>query len=142
MRTLDLKPWPFAERPRVLIEHPDPDARLEIAVALRDAGCTVAMCTGPESEGSPATRCPVHKLEPCAIVDGADVVLTGLAFDEDDGRNVLQGLRARYPSTPLVVEATVIDALELKDLLEGCTVIPQDAEPSHVVNAVLAALPA
>jgi hypothetical protein len=54
---------------------------------------------------------------------------------------VLRGLRARYPD-PLVVEATVADALAGEDVLAGCTIVPQDADPGGVVDAVLAPLAA
>lgn len=139
--TIELQPWPFTQRPRVLIEHPDPDAGLELATALRRAGCTVAICTGPDSADDSPTRCPLHQLEPCVVVEGADVVVTALGLDREDGRNVVRGLRTRYPSTPLVVEATVADTLELGDELDGCTVVPQDAESDRVVAAVMDALP-
>lgn len=139
--TIELKPWPFAQRPRVLIEHPDPDSGLELATALRRAGCTVAICQGPDAGAEPPTRCPLHQLEPCVVVEGADIVVTALDLDRDEGRAVLHGLRIRYPNTPLVVEATVGNEFELGDELEGCTVVPQKAKPDRVVAAVIGALP-
>jgi CheY-like chemotaxis protein len=139
--TIDLPPWPYPERPRVLIEHPDPDTALELATAIRHAGCTVGICRGPDATTDPATRCPLHRLEPCVAVEGADLVVTVLDLEERDGREVLRGLRARYPSKPLVVAATVGETLEHGDLLEGCTVVPVSTEPEQVVAAVLDALP-
>jgi DNA-binding NarL/FixJ family response regulator len=73
-------------------------------------------------------------------VEGADLVVTALDLEEEEGREVLRGLRTRYPSTPLVVEATVSQTLELRELLEGCTVVPERAEPEQLVAAVVAAL--
>ena len=140
--TIEPQPWQFPQRPRVLVEHPDPDAGLVLATALRRAGCTVAICRGPDAAGEPATRCPLHELEPCAPVEGADVVVTALGLDREEGRDVVRGLRTRYRSTPLVVEADASDALELADELEGCVVIPRDADPDQVVAAVMGALPA
>jgi CheY-like chemotaxis protein len=134
--TIEPGPWRFATGPRVLIEHPDPSAGLDLATAVRNAGCTVAICRGPDAAADPATRCPLHRLEPCAVVEGADVVVTALGLEREDGRDVLRGLRARYPSTPLVVAATVSMSLELKDELTGCTVVPEDAEPASVAAAV------
>jgi hypothetical protein len=134
--TIDPEPWRFSGRPRVLIEHPDAGAGLDLATALRRAGCTVAICRGPDATADPATRCPLHRLEPCAVVEGADVVVTALGFDREDAREVLRGLRTRYPSTPLVIEATVAETLELEDELAGCTVVPQDADPDRVAAAV------
>jgi CheY-like chemotaxis protein len=132
--TLDLQPWAFAGRPRVLVEHPDPDSCMDLVAELRRRGCTVAICKGPDSDA----RCPVHSLEPCCAVEGADVVLTALGFEREDARSVLRGLRTRYPSTPLIVEAAVADALELEDDLRGCTVIPENAEPGRVAEIVAA----
>jgi hypothetical protein len=134
--TIDPGPWRFAQGPRVLIEHPDPNAGLDLAIALRNAGCAVAICRGPDAAADPATRCPLHQLEPCALVQGADVVVTALGLGREDGRDVLHGLRTRYPSTPLVVEATVSESLELADELAGCTVVPIDAGPASVATAV------
>jgi hypothetical protein len=139
--TIDLQPWPYTERPRVLIEHHQPDAALELATAIRQAGCTVGICRGPDATADPATRCPLHRLEPCIAVEGADLVVTALDLEEEEGRQVLRGLRTRYPSTPLVVAATVGETLDLGELLEGCTVVPVDAEPEQVAAAVHGALP-
>jgi hypothetical protein len=138
--TIELGPWRFDQRPRVLIEHPDPEAGLEFATAFRRAGCTVAICRGPNASGPQPTRCPLHGLEPCAVVEGADVVVTALGFDLDESRAVLRGLRMRYPSTPLVVLVALADALALERELAGCTVLPQDAEQERVVGAVTAML--
>jgi len=140
--TIELGPWRSDQRPRVLIEHPDPEAGLELATALRGAGYTVAICRGPELSGEQPTRCPLHGLEPCAVVEGADVVVTGLGFDREESRGVLRGLRLRYASTPLVVQVALADALALEHELAGCTVLPQDAEPERVVAAVTAVLTA
>jgi DNA-binding NarL/FixJ family response regulator len=139
--TIELRPWAYPERQRVLIEHRDPDAGLELAAAIRRAGCTVGICRGPDARAEPATRCPLHGLEPCAVVEGADLIVTALDLEEEESREVLRGLRTRYASTPLVVVATVGETLELGDVLEGCTVVPVNAEPERIVAAVLEALP-
>jgi hypothetical protein len=91
---------------------------------------------GPDAEGSPPTRRPLHDLQPCVIVEGADVVETRLGFGREDARGVLRGLRMRYADTPLVVAADVADVLELERELDGCTVVPEDAAPARVVAAV------
>jgi CheY-like chemotaxis protein len=140
-RTIDLQPWAFDERPRVLIEHPDPDRGLELGTALRAHGFTVGVCTGPAVAGDREHRCPLHRLQPCVAVEGADAVVTALDLETDAGREVLRGLRARYPSTPLVALATVGEALDLADALAGCTVLAVDADPEHVAAAVVDSLP-
>lgn len=134
--TIDLQPWPYSERPRVLIEHPSPDLALRLATAIRRSGCTVAICSGPEA----SRRCPLHCLEPCIAVEGADLVVTALDLRRDDSRDVLRGLRTRYPDTPLVVAATVQETLDLADLLEGCVVVPVDCSPERFAAAVLQGL--
>jgi hypothetical protein len=138
---IDLHPWPSAKRPRVLIEHPDPDSALELAAAIRRHGCTVGICRGPDAAADPPTRCPLHQLEPCVAVEGADVIVTALDLEGRDGRAVVEGLRTRYASRPYVILATVGQTLELGALLEGCTVLPIDAEPWRVADAVLERLP-
>ena len=134
--TIDLPPWPFADRPRVLLEHPDPAACFALTDELRRRGCAVAVCSGPDEDA----RCPLHALESCAAVEGADVVVTALGLEREDAREVLRGLRTRYPGTPLVVAVAVADALELEDELYGCTVVPEDAEPARIADAVAGAL--
>lgn len=133
-------PWRFAGGPRVLVEHPDPVAGLDLAMALRDAGCAVAVCRGPNAAADPGDRCPLHKLEPCAIVEGADVVVTALDLEGDEGREVLRGLRTRYPSTKLVVAATPRASLDLAPELEGCTVVAPTSEPDAIAAAVTSLL--
>jgi hypothetical protein len=139
---IDLAPWPFPEGPRVLIEHPDPNEALDLAGAISRAGFSVGICRGPARSGDPPTRCPLHKLEPCIAVEGADVVVTALDLADEDGVGVLRGLRTRYASKPLIVAATVSQSLELADVLEGCTVVPVDEEPDAVVAAVCEAFAA
>jgi hypothetical protein len=134
--TIDLGPWPFLDGPRVLIEHPDPNEALDLAGAIRRARCSVYICSGPARAGDPPTRCPLHKLEPCVAVEGADVVVTALDLADKDGVGVVRGLRTRYPGKPLIVAATVSQTLELGDVLEGCTVVPVDEGPGVVVTAV------
>ena len=139
---IDLQPWPFPERPRVLIELADQDRALELAASIKRAGYGVGVCRGPDAKSDPVSRCPLHQFEPCVVVEGADLVFTALDLEDEECRAVLQGLRTRYPSKPLVIAANVSDTLELGDLFAGCTVLPMDAPPEQVVEAVVAALPA
>lgn len=134
--TIALERWPYQDRPRVLIEHADPDQALELAGALRRAGCTVGICCGPDATTEPATRCPLHGLEPCVAVGGADVVVTALDLSAPDGVGVVRGLRTRYRDTPALVLATVEQTIALDDGLDGCTVLPINAKPEHVATAV------
>lgn len=139
-KIIELQPWSYEDRPRVLIEHGDPDEALELAGALRKAGLTVGICRGPDAHADQPTRCPLHHLEPCAAVEGADVVVAGLDLDKEDGVRVLEGLRVRYPSTALVVAVTPAQAIDHAALLRECSVVPVDAYPERVVRAVLLTL--
>jgi hypothetical protein len=134
--TIDLQPWPFADVPRVLVEHAEPANCLELVAELRHRGWAVALCSGPDAEA----RCPLHSFDECVAVAGADVVVTALDFGREEAREVLRGLRIRYAGKPVVVEAAVADALELEDELRGCTVMPVDANPTQVADAVAGSL--
>jgi hypothetical protein len=52
----------------------------------------------------------------------------------------MRGLRTRYRETPAVVLATVAQTLALEDVLDDCTVLPINAEPTYVATAVRALL--
>lgn len=87
--------WPSpGARARILLESPDlADAEAQ-AQKLGEAGYDVALCRGPEAAlppsfafdasprwfdaipGREATLCPVTCGEACALVDGADLVVT------------------------------------------------------------------
>jgi 4-carboxymuconolactone decarboxylase len=55
-QAVSLKPQPWRwGHPRVLVEHPDEAAGLEISSALRFAGYAVAVCPGPPGRG----QCPL-----------------------------------------------------------------------------------
>ena len=125
----------------MLIEHSEPNEALALATAIRSAGCAIAVCCGPDARAERPTRCPLHRLEPCLAVEGADVVVTVLDFQREDAREVLHGLRLRYPQTPVVAAVTVQQSLDLAAELEGCVVVPLDAEHARVVEAVIEAMP-
>jgi hypothetical protein len=95
---------------------------------------------GPDAKGDPAARCPLHGLELWVAVEGADLVVTALDLDQEDARQVLRGLRTRYPSMPLTVLATVDQTVELRDLLEGCTVLHGGGTPDQVTAEILGTL--
>ncbi len=94
MRRKRLEPglWDWPGRPRVLIEDPDLESGLATAWALRQAGYTVAICRGPE----PDEFCPLAGSDDCALVIGADVVVSGV------GPEVEEAVRRRHPGKPVV----------------------------------------
>jgi hypothetical protein len=118
----------------VLIECSQPDAALELAAALSAAGCTVGICRGPSTDA--ATRCPLHGLEPCVAVEGADLVVNELDLADPVAQEVVRGLRTRYPSTSLILIADSAVPDELDGLARECTIV-SPAEPERIVEAAL-----
>lgn len=130
--TINPQPWRWSE-PRVLVEHHEEEAGLEIASGLRMAGYAVAACCGPQRHG----QCPVTGDGGCAAAEDADLVVCCLGYEHETAREVLRGLRMRYPATPLLVEApSQLDA-ELEELLEGCHRLQGPATTEQIVSAAL-----
>jgi hypothetical protein len=111
-------PWPTApdRGRRVLVEATG--GRWSGERRLREAGFQVAVCSGPTSR-SPGDPCPLLVGEPCALVDGADVVVHLLPSDEPAHRGVAAALPTDGPEvliTPSdegrVAVAEVLEALE------------------------------
>jgi len=128
---LEPQPWRWTH-PRVLIEHPDEAAGLAIASGLRYAGFAVGVCPGPRGLG----QCPLTGPEGCAPAHDADVVVCSLGYEREAAREVLHELRRRYPHTKLLVEVPATIDAELRELLEGCQVVPAPASPQQIVEAV------
>jgi DNA-binding response OmpR family regulator len=128
------QPWPWPG-PRVLLENPDERAGLASTSALRWAGFAVAVCPGPKGDG----WCPLPRDDGCALVRGADVIVSSLGLARPEGREVLAALRARSPETPVLVEVGDEEAGEHADSLSGCTLLPSPVEPEQLVAAVVAA---
>lgn len=139
-RRLNPQPWPWPERPRVLLENADGAAGLACASVLRRAGCAVAVCPGPIESRQPRERCPLVEIERCALVHGADVIVSSLGLDRPESREVVEALRARYPETPLVVEVSPGELKRHRDALRGCEPILSPVEPEELLTAVRDAL--
>jgi hypothetical protein len=107
MRRKRMEPglWQWPGRPRILIEDPDLEAGLATAWALRRAGYTVAICRGPE----PDSYCPLVGTDDCALVVGADVIISGV------GREVEDAVRRRHPGKPVVQPAPPAELVETVD---------------------------
>jgi CheY-like chemotaxis protein len=131
-RTVHLRPQPWRwGHPRVLVEHPDEAAGLEISSALRFAGYAVAVCPGPRGRG----QCPLVGPEGCAPAHDADLVVCCLGYERETAREVLRELRTRYPGIPLVVEAPSDADADLRELLDSCEQLPAPATPEQIVAA-------
>lgn len=97
---------------RVLVVHHDIDMADQEADSLRRLGYEVEQCSGPryEVEQSSAllsNACPVMRGEPCAAVERADVLVYDVwsTTESDGGKRLIEGLRDRYPSIPIVLTA-------------------------------------
>ena len=94
-KRIDPGVWRVSDRPRALIEDADFGFALSTATTLRRAGYAVAICRGPE----PDEYCPLVGAHECALVAGADVVVSGL------GDEIEAAVRRRHPSIPVVQPA-------------------------------------
>ncbi len=135
--TLEPESWRWTGGPRVLIEDPDETEQPETIAALRRAGYAVAVCPGPTAASPDGRhRCPLTADGECTLVDGADVVVSGLGLATPESRDVLQAFRLRRPGTRLVLKARHDELERWSELVTGCTVLPAPATPNQVVAAV------
>ena len=102
-----------ATRPRLLIESEDPVAAISDFTAFAEGGFEVAFCSGPDSD--PAA-CPLVRGEECALVDGADVVMSCL----DPSCGVAESIVAHHPGLPVVVESRRGPDGALAPVPDGC----------------------
>jgi hypothetical protein len=134
-RTIRPTPWPFGH-PRVVVEHAEREVAMEYAVALRNAGYSVALCKGPARTERGYERCVLVGGDECVAVDGADVVVAALGVRAPRKRAVLEALRLRHPDKPLVVELSPGDAEAWDELVDGLYVVVTPVEPEELVAAV------
>ena len=130
--SLSPQPWPWPGHPRVLIEHVDESAGMNVAAGLRQAGYAVAVCPGPTQ----SARCPLAGDEGCEVAHGADVIVSSLGLGTPQSREVLEALRARCAGIPLIVEVAPEEKAEWADLLQGCEVVVSPVAPEELVAAV------
>lgn len=128
-------PWSFPA-PRVLIEHADEDVALRYSQILRQAGYTVGVCHGPSGEPDSSERCVLTIGEPCAFVEGADVVVSALGVEKEQKRSVLEALRRFHPSKPLVVEVSADEVERFEDLIDGVHLVVSPVSAEELVAAV------
>lgn len=134
--TLNPQPWQWAGD-RVVVEHPDEQAGLAIASALRDAGFAVALCSGP----SAGERCPLTHEEGCAAVAGAGAVVSALGVERREAREVLDALALYAPKVPVVVGLPAAAGEAVPPTLpRRYAVVDPSTPPELVVAAVRAAL--
>lgn len=84
---------------RVLVVHHDHDVADAEVDELRRAGYEVQQCAGPIG----GDACPVLRGEPCWQVDDVDVLIYDVWAAGDGGRELIEDLRAQYPTKPVVL---------------------------------------
>ena len=134
-KTINPAPWPYP-RPRALVEHVDQAAALRYVSTLRRAGYAAAICHGPSDWPDQPERCVLTTGKPCSLVDGADVVVSGLGVGTEERRKVLEALRRYHPSKPLVVIVSMDELHRYGDLLDGVHVVVDPVEPAELLAAV------
>ena len=121
---------------RVLIEHHDPNVGVAIGNLLAAEGYAVATCCGPTDRHP----CPLSNGADCREVDEADVVLFGLEVEDEVDRDVLAGLKASVPNTPIVVEIPPTRVALYQPELEDCVAVPRPMSRDALLDAIQRAL--
>ena len=114
----------------------DQAAALRFVATLRRAGYSAGICHGPSGTLERPERCVLTTGEPCRLVEGADVVVSGLGVGTDERRAVLEALRRYHPTKPLVVVVSVDELNRYGDLLDGARVVIDPVEPAELLAAV------
>ena len=128
--------WPQRSgRARVLVESPHDDYRSEHALVLETAGYDVAVCSGPthSAQEGPGCGCPLVVEGRCALVDGADVVISSTRLT--DGRDIVEHLTARS-SAVVVVEGAAPDLERDRDVLRDARLLPLPVNTHDLLRAV------
>lgn len=139
---LDPGDWPATARQtkaRVLIENADAASAWAQAEILREAGYEVATCTGPTPLGAegPHHVCPIVAGDACALVEGADVVVTSTELG--DARRILAVHRSAT-ARGLVVEGTTQALASEPDLPREAVFVEEPVTGPRLLAAVESAL--
>ncbi|HEX6725264.1 MAG TPA: hypothetical protein VF073_08440 [Gaiella sp.] len=118
-------------RPRALVENPDGAELWAYAETLREAGYDVATCAGEHPDGS--DRCPLLETGNCALVEGADVVVSTCSIQRGDRLLAVLGSQG---STPVVFEAPAPDFERFAHLAGNATLVATPVTAQALVQAV------
>lgn len=139
-RTMPMPIWvDDAGGPRVMIEATDFAKQNAVANILRGEGYSVMTCGGPEATDE---RCPLVTFDECDGIRRADVVVHSMRQHDPRNREVLERIRERYPSTPVVVEVPRPQFDRSPEEFDGCTVVFQPVTGARLLDALEAALAA
>lgn len=116
--------WSTARvRPRVLVEHADGAVGDHLVAGLRQRGYDALGCEGPDEQ----TPCPLLQGRPCAAVEQADAVVTGLV-DEATGRAIATAIHSSHPDRPLLMEGTPLMLRDLEAEMPISPVFPLEVD--------------
>lgn len=133
-RTLPMPNWDLEDsRPRVLIEATNFAGKAALAGFLHEHGCSVRTCGGPEATDD---RCALVECDRCDGVAKADVVVHAMGRHDPRNREVIATIVARFPDTPVVVEAPIPLVERHPDDYAECVVVPQPATSASLLEAV------
>lgn len=130
-------PWKGPGGPRVLVENPDLGVGYSFERLLIEQGYGVAVCEGPDCWK--ARRCPLVATGECDLAANADVIVHSLNPNRPEHAEVLQALRSRYPTAPVVTEIAEPAMAHHRELLRGCSVLRFPATRTSLTRAVHAA---
>ena len=120
---------------RVVIESRDAASAAATAALLGVRGFDTVVCAGPGG----ANGCPLVAEGHCTLIEDADLAYFDLDLDDPGERAVLEHMRVRYPSMPVVVEVPTSVARRYDTLLAGCRVVTPYS-PEHLEQAIEDAL--
>ena len=121
----------------MLVESSDAVEQWALETAMEDAGYEVAVCDGPSFHGAP---CPLVRTGDCPLAGGADVIVNRFRLSEPANQDVVRAVRARWPETPVVVEAMPQERDRNAELLADCQVVPGPQSTVGLLAAVHDAL--
>ena len=122
----------------VVVVHPDADMADQESDWLRQAGYIVDECAGPTNG-----PCPVLNGQPCAAVEGADVLVYDMwaGGDTQSEQELIELLRELHPSIPIVLTGPGLE-FDWVEIVGEHKVVPLVGTPSaaRLTGAVEAAL--
>jgi hypothetical protein len=131
---LESPPWEGEHGPRILIEHPDGAEAWALAEILSRSGFDVRSCAGPGPCGRGETVCPLLVGEQCALVEGADAVVSSSRVAGSE--MIVRAMAVARPELPVFVEVPRPRSRRYLQLQEAGRILPFPAQPDEVVARV------
>lgn len=131
-------PLPHGRRPRVLVEHENPQVLARQMRTLEDAGFAVETCLGPSSFRD--RTCPLVTRGTCRKAAAADVVLSGLPLGDI---GVYIALRTQLPDREVLLALSDAERarIPLPEVLEEvASLVPRNQGREELVATVRSAM--